>query len=79
MNDLKPEVNMPATVAIGSDQYAAKIVKVLPSLKTVFVKEEGSSEIEKYTLRKYGHYIKSGSKCIHLRLGYAKTKIDEGF
>ena len=79
MNELKPQVNMLATVAIGSDQYAAKIVKISPSLKTVFVQEDGQKEIEKYTLRKYGHYVKSGSECIHLILGYAKTHIDEGF
>lgn len=44
--ELKPEVGMGATARIGSDRLAYTIVRVSPSGKTVWVKEDDAKRID---------------------------------
>jgi hypothetical protein len=78
-----PYVGMPATYVIGSDQYAGKLVAVSPTRHRVTwqrVREDGFLLIaHECTRRRNGTYYVLGSKHGHLKLGVAKTVLDEGF
>jgi hypothetical protein len=81
-----PYVGMPATYRIGSDAYAGKLIAVSPTKHRVtWVRYEESSGLvntgmtKEFTRRSDGRYLAIGSKYGSLKLGVAKTDLDEGF
>ena len=74
---LKPKVGMPVTINIGSDTYAAEVVRVTPSLKSVWVEylPVSGAEPMKFMLKKSGTYRDAGG-CRSLTLGVAKDYRD---
>ena len=85
--DTVPQVGMPATYVIGSDQYAGKLIAVSRTKHRVtWVRHEESTGVtstgmtKEFTRRAArGEYLAIGSKYGHLKLGVAKTILDEGF
>jgi hypothetical protein len=79
----KPYVGMPATYVTGSDQYAGKLINVSRTGRQVTWQRDGSTlaswDLKVFTRRRNGEYTQVGSKYGHLKLGVAKTILDEGF
>lgn len=75
-----PYVGMPATYMIGGDQYAGKIIAISKTRHRVtWQRGEGGSYAHECTRRRNGVYYVLGSKYGYLKLGVAKTILDEGF
>jgi hypothetical protein len=73
-------VGMPATYVIGSDQYAGKIIEASTTRHRITWQREGNVGITKeLTRRRNGTYYAIGSKYGYVKLGVAKTILDEGF
>jgi hypothetical protein len=70
---------MPASYVIGSDQYGGKIVAHSPSRHRVTFQNESGRITHEFTRRRNGTYYALGSKYGYLKLGVAKTALDEGF
>lgn len=81
-----PYVGMPASYQIGSDQYAGKLIAVSSTRHRVtWVRHEESTSMTntgmttEFTRRSDGRYLAIGSRYGSLKLGVAKTSLDEGF
>jgi hypothetical protein len=85
-NVSKPYVGMPATYVIGSDQYAGVLSWVSKSGHQVTWQRYETTQqnhhlgfVKVCSRRRNGEYVQVGSKYGHLKLGVAKTVLDEGF
>lgn len=74
-----PYVGMPASFRIGSDQYGGKIIAHSPTRHRVTFQNESGRITHEFTKRRNGTYYAIGSKHGYLKLGVAKTDLDEGF
>jgi serine/threonine protein phosphatase PrpC len=79
-------VGDPATYVIGSDQYAGKLIAVSATKHRVtWVRHEESTGVtntgmtKEFTRRRNGTYYAIGSKYGYLKIGVAKTILDECF
>jgi hypothetical protein len=68
-----------ATYVIGSDQYGGKIIAHSPSRHRVTFQSESGRITHEFTRRSSGTYYRIGSRHGYLKLGAAKTVLDEGF
>lgn len=69
-----PEVGQPATVQVGSDTYAATVMKVAASGKTIFLQRAGRQEVEKATWREARFaYCIIGSRGLWVTIGEATS------
>lgn len=78
-NAIAPTENMPATIGIGSDRYAAKVAKVV-SPKRIIIERNGRQEV--WSLRKDGRWRPQGAGAnsgYYLVLGKAETYMDPSF
>jgi hypothetical protein len=84
MNNILPAVDMPCTIGIGSDRYAACVSAVF-SAKNIGISRitaHGIGHEEKWSLRKDGHWRPKGSgkNCgYYLVLGVAENYRDPSF
>lgn len=82
-----PYKGMLATYVIGSDQYGGRLIAVSPTRHRVTWQRMTAHNrdvpvpgtVHECTRRRNGTYYVLGSKCGHLKLGVAKTALDEGF
>lgn len=79
-----PQIDMPATFVIGSDQYAGKLTAVSPTKHRVtWMRFENGVPTLGFTVRlsrrANGEYRQVGSNHGYLKLGVAKTNLDAGF
>lgn len=82
-----PYVGMPASYCIGSDQYGGRVIATSPTLHRVtWQRMAGVNSdvpvpgmVKEFTRRINSTYYAIGSKHGHLKLGVAKTDLDEGF
>lgn len=88
---IKPEVDMDATMHVGTDMYPCTITKVSATNKTITVRDDITKKEKKsgmysvpriFTLRKNGQYIQKGnpmSSCISLEIGKRQKYKDPSF
>jgi hypothetical protein len=81
-----PLVGQPATYVIGSDQYGGKIVSASRTGHTAVWQRVNDATGEpnpgfsvSLTRRRNGEYRAAGSHHGYIKLGVAKTSLDEGF
>ena len=81
-----PYVGMPASYRIGSDQYGGRLIAISPTAHRVTWQRMHDNNgtavagmVREFTRRRSGEYYAIGSKHGHLKLGVAKTALDEGF
>jgi len=86
LNKSTPYVGMLAAYVIGSDQYGGKLVAVSQTGHKVTWQrmDDVSGFINPHFLktlsrRRNGEYLVVGGKYGHLKLGTAKTILDQGF
>lgn len=72
-----PAVEMPATIQIGSDCYAAKVVNVSRSAAYCMVAYASDGEVVRFNRCADGVYRHGGT--YRLRLGYSRTILDRCF
>jgi hypothetical protein len=84
--ELNIHQGQPATYVIGSDQYAGKIIVVSRTGHTAVWQRVNDSTGEAHegftvqlTRRRNGEYRATGSRHGYVKLGIAKTSLDEGF
>jgi hypothetical protein len=82
----KPYVGMLATYVIGPDQYAGVLSWVSKTGHQVTWQRYETTQqnhhlgfVKVCSRRRNGEYVRVGSKYGHLKLGVAKTILDEGF
>ena len=70
-----------ATISIGSDRYAAKIVSVTPSMSTIVAEYTGPGGLagEQMTFRRTGDGSYRHKKHYRLTIGHADTHWDPSF
>jgi len=70
---------MPASYCIGSDQYGGRIVAHSRTRHRATFRSDSGAITREFTRRRTGEYLAIGSRYGYLKLGTAKTILDEGF